>query len=280
MKEIKQTNKTIKFDKIYKLISRSLYILRFWEILNKVQIVIISIILYGILIGIKPITFYFKSLIFMFSYITYGYLLNDYIDFNKDTIKKKHLFSKNKIGLFVILFAILNLAFYFILRSYNFSFGKYSLFFYIISIFLITFYSVPPIRFKEKGFLGVVIGSIQQRLLPFLILVFIYNKINLPLILLIAIILLIHGIIVMIAHQILDYKNDIKSKTKTWVTNISLKKAGKIFKLLIIFFFIIVFFISLIISFKIFIVSLIILLILIPEIEWAMLAYKELIKNG
>lgn len=266
------------FNKIIKFISRYLKILRFWETLNKVQVVIISIILYGIFVEIKPPSFYLQALVFMFSYITYCYVLNDYADFKHDIIKKKHLISKGRIKFFAIAFAILNLFFYFyyIINNSELSIRNYSLATYIISIFLITFYSVPPIRFKERGILGIIIGSIMQRSLPFLVLVLTYAELYLHLILFIFIILLVHAMLAMIAHQVLEYKSDIKTKTKTWVISIGLEKTRRVFEILMIFFYILIFLISLTINFKIFVSSLIILLILIPEIEWIMSAYNTL----
>jgi len=279
MKELKM-NKINNFEKIVKFVRKYLNLFRFWEILNKVQVVIISIILYGIFIELKAPEFYLYSLLFMYTFITYGYILNTYTDFEQDIIKKKHLFSKNKIGLFTIVFLVLNIIFYFLARNYAGSFSNYSFVLYIISMFFITFYSLRPLRFKERGFIGVVIGSIMQRALPFLTLIFIYDIIIWSWLLFVTFILFVHGLLALTAHQILDYKNDIISKTKTFVVKIGLKKTRKLFICLTVLLYISLFLIPLIFGLKVFVSSLIIFLILIPEIEWTMLAYKELKNNA
>ncbi|MBU0962449.1 MAG: UbiA family prenyltransferase [Nanoarchaeota archaeon] len=273
-------NKINNFEKIVKFVRKYLNLFRFWEILNKVQVVIISIILYGIFIELKAPEFYLYSLLFMYTFITYGYILNTYTDFEQDIIKKKHLFSKNKIGLFTIVFLVLNIIFYFLARNYAGSFSNYSFVLYIISMFFITFYSLRPLRFKERGFIGVVIGSIMQRALPFLTLIFIYDIIIWSWLLFVTFILFVHGLLALTAHQILDYKNDIISKTKTFVVKIGLKKTRKLFICLTVLLYISLFLIPLIFGLKVFVSSLIIFLILIPEIEWTMLAYKELKNNA
>ena len=77
-------------------------------------------------------------------------------------------------------------------------------------------YSLPPLRFKERGIWGVIVGSATQRPLIFLIFVVIIWEWN-WLSAVLAIWLFFGGMLGMLGHQIIDYHNDLISGARTFV---------------------------------------------------------------
>ena len=77
-------------------------------------------------------------------------------------------------------------------------------------------YSLPPMRFKERGIWGVIVGSATQKPAIFLIFVTIicvWNWLSAVL----TVWLFCGGMLGMLGHQILDYHNDLTSGVRTFV---------------------------------------------------------------
>jgi 4-hydroxybenzoate polyprenyltransferase len=93
----------------------------------------------------------------------------------------------------------------------------------IVMYLLSTFYSLPPVRFKERYWMGIIVASITQRVFPALLCFVIYNYFGWDSLLFLLLFFVI-GIRWIIVHQIKDYKNDLKANVKTFITSIGILK--------------------------------------------------------
>jgi len=89
----------------------------------------------------------------------------------------------------------------------------------LASYFLAVTYSAPPIRFKERRWLGLVTASLAQRCLP-CALVFVSGGWLTPTSAVWTILMLAAGLRWMLAHQLADHANDLSTATRTFVTRI------------------------------------------------------------
>lgn len=79
---------------------------------------------------------------------------------------------------------------------------------------LAALYSLPPVRFKERGFAGLLVSSAAQRTFPAIIVFQALGAWDMVAILLVAVSLLI-GVRYMVAHQIHDAEADIQAGVST-----------------------------------------------------------------
>ena len=85
----------------------------------------------------------------------------------------------------------------------------------VTNLFLSTSYSLRPIRFKERGLMGVIVSSYAQRCSPLTVLPLMI-PVN-PVILSATMILgFALGVRYILIHQSMDHDNDVASKTKTF----------------------------------------------------------------
>ncbi|RLI76666.1 hypothetical protein DRP04_12450 [Archaeoglobales archaeon] len=166
--------------------------------------------------------------IYMLFLGSYGYVANSYGDKEQDAKVGKHpevqFFSDREIKAILILLAILSLSIPLYFPDLKIRLLG------IITFLLVTFYSIRPVRLKERGIWGILTAALTQRPLPFLLFVFLVPVHN-PFIsyFLIGWLSLI-GIAVILSHQLFDYENDVKAGVETWVTNIGKKKAKQVVK--------------------------------------------------
>jgi 4-hydroxybenzoate polyprenyltransferase len=95
---------------------------------------------------------------------------------------------------------------------------------------------MPPIRFKERGFLAILVAGGPQRAFIFLFFALLIPS-KPPVAVILFIWLSFLGILMEIGHQIKDYKKDIESEVKTWVIVVGPSRArhvGNIIFLLLI----------------------------------------------
>ena len=95
-------------------------------------------------------------------------MINDYFDREADRhIGKTNILGemseKKALGLVIMIFVAS------IITSLPFLKSPFFITICVLSYFLATFYSMPPIRFKERGPLGVLIPAIAQQTLPVLL---------------------------------------------------------------------------------------------------------------
>jgi hypothetical protein len=106
---------------------------------------------------------------------------------------------------------------------------------YLTNWLVFAAYSLPPLRFKERGFLGVLAIAVGEDLLPqtFAVLLIIHDaRKNLPEVWLVFIVIwaLASGLRSILWHQILDFENDNRAGVNTFAVKtspITLQKLGK-----------------------------------------------------
>lgn len=170
--------------------------------------------------------------IYMLFLGSYGYVSNSYGDREQDAKVGKHLevqfFSNQQLKMILTLFAIpsLFIPFYF----QDIKIGALGL----TTFLLVTFYSLKPVRLKERGIYGVFTAALTQRTLPFLLFVFLVPIHNPFIAWFLLGWLSLVGIAVILPHQFFDYENDIRAGVKTWVTRFGKEKAKRVIKAVII----------------------------------------------
>lgn len=102
------------------------------------------------------------------------------------------------------------------------SLGKYSLFFYLCAWIIFTLYSLPPIRLKNRGFLGVIADASGANMFPQLFAITLLTEwmeaiIDFTWLSMVGFWSLFWGVRVIIWHQLKDKENDLKSGVKTFV---------------------------------------------------------------
>lgn len=101
--------------------------------------------------------------------IAFGYLLNDLTDKRDDAVAEKPN-SLNSISLWetiillICLLAVMVLSWHFLPRSLQ------NITIFLIQIFLLSIYSIPPLRLKKYPVTGMLIDSLYNSVIPFLIL--------------------------------------------------------------------------------------------------------------
>jgi len=168
-------------------------------------------------------------LLFSIFSTTYGYLINDFADVKLDkTHGKSNTFSEDskiKSISVIILFLILS-----IISGYNFVGNNTFLILWITWILLSTFYSLPPVRLKEKGVTGLVFVVFAQRLLPILLVFSAFSFTLFTEIILLSTYVFLRGLSSDINHQLNDIKYDTQTNTKTFAVKIGKKRVESIFR--------------------------------------------------
>jgi 4-hydroxybenzoate polyprenyltransferase len=188
--------------------------MRIWEWKNKI------LILFGagmiMVIWNQNTEGFFGALIFMFIYsifgASYGYVINSYFDRIPDEQLNKYPdvrhFTKTRHFMILVVLGLLTFLMPFYYRNLIIVALGLTIF------FLITFYSAPPIRFKERSFLGPLSEAFSEKPLPFLFFTFLIPS-DAILTLFLFIWLCLIGLHSIIGHQLLDYENDLKTGIKT-----------------------------------------------------------------
>jgi len=167
------------------------------------------------------------------SYITiigiagFAYVSNDFFDKNADEQAGKSNIHKDKSLLFsmslLLLFLIISISPWFL-----FPFRKYTTFLLAAELFLFIAYALPPLRLKEKGFLGIVTDSLYAHTIPAILAAFTFQAIKglekplwSPVLIALFVWQFSLGIRNILFHQIVDCENDEHSGINTFVTKYS-----------------------------------------------------------
>jgi 4-hydroxybenzoate polyprenyltransferase len=158
---------------------------------------------------------------------SYGFLINSYADRKDDFKANKKVyiffFPKKFIQILLMIFAFIMIIFPIVFKNFIiFLIG-------ILIFFLANFYSLKPIRLKERGFLGFLLLTIVMMPLPYIFFLLLF-KINLINFLSFFIFIMLYSFTDEISHQIEDYYNDKKTNTKTWIIKYGLRRAHIFFK--------------------------------------------------
>lgn len=164
-------------------------------------------------------------------YFMYGFLINDFFDQSYDiTAGKKR--AVQELPRIVFIGIILSVIFISTLHLLYLKKVSY-IFIFIFAYLLATFYSAPLIRFKEKGLIGVAINALIEKMLPVLAIFAYFNHFGIDTIIFLILSFLLQ-VIEIITHQIYDYENDLRTGIRTFVVDIGIDRASKIFRFLVI----------------------------------------------
>lgn len=145
-----------------------------------------------------------------------GYFLNDLFDKKTDEISKKFNIS-TVINKYLLVFIIIILGFIGIYLLLTIS--KKATIILIFQFLMLLGYSVPYIRLKEKGFLGLIADAIYAHVIPGIILLCVLQEfIIIPLTLwfLFGNFLFLLGLRDITIHQLEDVEKDIQSNVETY----------------------------------------------------------------
>ena len=160
---------------------------------------------------------------------TYGFLINDFADRELD---KKHQKSNtfeqdSTVKAIAILGLIIGINLLLLVPFWR---RPFFLLLWTTWFLISTFYSLPPIRLKEQGKVGLVFVVFAQRVIPILLVFSLFGFNLSPDVFLILIYILLRGASSDINHQVEDYKNDLSTGTKTAAVEIGLERFVEIFK--------------------------------------------------
>jgi len=147
-----------------------------------------------------------------------GYLLNNVADHQGDAYKARPFFrSRHE----VFGAALLSVASFALALSivHLLAKGPWMLVVAWSQLGLGVAYSVPPIRLKERGILGVISAAAAQRLPNFLMLA-VSVPFDTAAVLIVSAWLLVLGLAFIVDHQLIDLVNDERSGTRTWVRSV------------------------------------------------------------
>lgn len=162
-------------------------------------------------------------ILYVHAVLAIGFLVNNLSDYKIDTaVGKSYLSTISKRTAKIIIFALLIYVIFFATFLDNLGISLTIL----ASFFLGIGYSLRPIRFKERGFMGVLAPMVAQHA-SFLFFVFLLPS-HANIILYIFFWLLLDGILIELEQQTRDYANDLQTRTKTFVTQIGKEQAKKI----------------------------------------------------
>ncbi|RJR31678.1 hypothetical protein C4569_01845 [Candidatus Parcubacteria bacterium] len=187
-------------------------LIRFNEWLDKLWLLIISLV---VLLMATGKNFYFEAVAqaaYLFFLLAFGFLLNSVFEKDIDLAvgKNRHLdlFTPGQIKLFILSFLLIVslLPLFFnngLAQLYN-----------LMMIILAVFYSMPPLYFKNKPVLGILVPSFLQG--PSTLLFLSVSDINTVYLGLIGAIVLAVNIYMQLIHQVRDFENDKKMNLKTF----------------------------------------------------------------
>ena len=191
------------------------------------QIAVFLLLAYNVGYDARTIAINFVLfIVYSVTYFSISYLANDLSDIEDDKkAGKRNAFRDTNISVGIVAFVVTTLLHFasVVLISITWQFIVFSVVGYLFGIF----YSFKPLRFKERGIVGLVVASFFQRNLQLLVIPFMFEVDWLPFVL-INIASFVYGIRFILIHQYMDYENDKVSGTKTFVG-----KAKKITKLII-----------------------------------------------
>ena len=191
-----------------------LNLLRFQDWRDKMQRIIVASLLViifsekieGTMIGVSIF------FIYLFTLFSYAFIVNSYADRKKDIIVGKNYyygFSEKFVKKILIILLLINVAIPFYYQNVILILLMAS------GLFVASFYSLKPMRYKEKGGYGLLAASIFQAY-PFLIFLVLTPDIYL-LVLYLFFWIVIINFFTEIAHQLGDYKGDKETDAQTFV---------------------------------------------------------------
>ncbi len=171
----------------------------------------------------------FIFLLFSIFSTTYGYLINDYADIDLDKAhgKDNTFADDSKPKAIIISFLFLALS---VIAGMPFADNQDFALLWLIWILISTFYSLPPIRLKERGKIGLLFVVFAQRLIPILLVFTAFNFSFGWELTILAVYVFFRGASSDINHQLEDYENDIATGTSTYTVKQGKQKVESIMR--------------------------------------------------
>lgn len=170
------------------------------------------------------------GLFFLFSSLmtAYGYLVNDLADVELDRQHgKRNAFAEvSHSRAVVILGLLLALG---TLSAWPFLNRPLFTGLWLVWLALATFYSMPPLRFKEHGLIGLCATVLAQQTLPLLLLLAAFDTPWSLLGLAYGLFATLRGLSSDLGHQVRDYTNDIHTKTRTFVVDFGYAQSTRLY---------------------------------------------------
>jgi len=160
-------------------------------------------------------------------YGLYGFLVNDYFDYESDVSSGKfrsvHRLGKGFVVVWIFLVLILEAIVLFYLGNTSF------VLIYTISILLAFFYSAPPLRFKERGALGIFVNCLIEKTLVTLAIFTYFNHMGWDTLAFVFASFFLH-LADIVTHQLYDYDADSMTSTKTFAVEKGLGFVTRIYR--------------------------------------------------
>lgn len=170
----------------------------------------------------------FVLILFSILATTYGYLINDYSDIELDRKHGKANTFQND-SRFKAVVVIVAVAILSVLSCYPFWTRKYFAVLALTWLLIATFYSLKPIRLKERGTLGIIFVVMAQRVLPVLIIFSTFEFGRAGEIVLLTLYILFRGFSSDVNHQLQDYLNDKQTGTATFAVSKGYRHVKRLF---------------------------------------------------
>ena len=150
--------------------------------------------------------------VFLAVSLSLGFVINNLSDRKIDVkVSKSHTYMPKGVATMATTVAVTTLL------ALSWGFGKEISVVGTVGCLLIGIsYSLKPLRLKERGFIGVVVGSLGQRILPIIPILPTVQMSSESYLMLVAI--FFTGLRTMLIHQIKDYAEDKASDVQTFVT--------------------------------------------------------------
>jgi len=179
--------------------------------------------------------FILKTLCFIgFSLLstTFGYLINDFADRELDRQHgKSNTFEEDSTAQAIwVLLIVLGFSAVFALPFLK---ERVFLLLWGLWVFIAAFYSLPPLRFKERGKLGLMLVVLAQRVIPALIVFAAFRFWRLPDVAILLNYILAKGFSSDANHQIQDYANDLKTGTRTSAVAMGVQRLERYYRMIL-----------------------------------------------
>lgn len=163
-------------------------------------------------------------------YIVYMFLVNDFFDIPTDKIagekREIHDMPERLVIALILLLVILSFSTVILLTS-----QMVFLTIYVVTFLLATFYSAPPLRFKNRGILGIASATLVEKTLPILLIFSFFQHYRLDTLVFVSLFTVLQ-VEMITHHQFLDYEGDVKAGVKTYVVKIGEEKSLRMIRLL------------------------------------------------
>lgn len=147
-------------------------------------------------------------------FLAYGYALNDYCDRKADRISGKPN-PIDQLGQRARLFLLLVLVGAGVGVLFPFYAKRWVALLVVLCYVAGSLYSMPPVRFKERGAIGVLVSAIAQRALPLMVGMALFEQFDTSAWLLVLLFTLI-GVRWILLHQLIDLPRDERSQISTF----------------------------------------------------------------